>query len=39
VRARRRALWERLVPHWRLVLIAAAALAVALWFAFERTAS
>ena len=30
---------QRLVPHWRLVLIGAAALAAALWLIFERTAS
>jgi hypothetical protein len=35
----RRSPWERLVPHWRLVLLGAAALAAVLWLVFERTAS
>jgi hypothetical protein len=34
-----RSLWERLVPHWRTVLVGAAVLAVVLWVVFERTAS
>ena len=34
-----RSVWERLVPHWRKVLIGAVALAALLWFVFERTAS
>jgi hypothetical protein len=35
----RRSPWERLAPHWRLVVIGAAALAAVLWLFFERTAS
>jgi hypothetical protein len=31
--------WERLVPHWRKVVIGAVALAALLWLTFERTAS
>ena len=37
--SRRRAVWERLVPHWRKVLLGAVVLAAALWLLFERTAS